>query len=98
VPWDDPDPADPQVLVGVAVPGDAGALREMAYAFAEEFARMGLDAGRIVRLFATPFYAGPHRAWRGLGEAAVRAIVEECVLVFGPHRPGGAPAPPEERD
>jgi hypothetical protein len=89
------------MLVGVAVPGDAGTLRDMAYAFAEEFARMGLDAGRIVRLFATPFYAGPHRAWRGLGEAAVRAIVEECVLVFGAHDahpPGGAPAPPEERD
>jgi hypothetical protein len=98
MPWQDPDPGDPQVLVGVTLPPDPEALRDMAYAFAEELARMGLDQERIVRIFATPFYAGAHRAWRGLGPAGVRTIVAECVAVFGRHRHGGAAAPPEERD
>ena len=83
MPYGDPDPSDPHVLVGVGLPAEAGTMREMAYVFAEEFARIGLDAPRILRLFASPFYAGAHRAYRALGEAAVREIVEECVAVWG---------------
>jgi hypothetical protein len=86
MPYGEPDPSDPSVLVGVALPSEAETMTEMAYAFAEEFARMGFDARRILRLFANPFYAGAHRAYRTLGEPALTAIVEECVGVWGRRR------------
>jgi len=82
MPYRDPDPTDPSVLVGVAVPADAEAMRSMAWVFAEEFARMGYDGPRILGLFRSPFYAGAHGAWRALGEAEVAAIVDECVGVW----------------
>ncbi len=86
-----PKPAehdDPMELVGVPVPADGQVWREMAYVFAEEFARLGYDAPRLLALFRSPFYAGLHRAWRALGEAEVRAIVAECVGAWG-RRPAG---------
>jgi hypothetical protein len=83
MPFDDPDPTDPQMLVGVVLPSDEQATREMAYVFAEEFARMGFDAQGILRLFRDPFYAGAHGAYRSLGEDGIRVIVEECVSVWG---------------
>ena len=43
MPYGDPDPSDPSVLVGVEVPADAGAMREMAWVFAEEFAGLALQ-------------------------------------------------------
>ena len=86
MPYREPDPSDPNVLIGIGVLADAESMRDMAWVFAEEFARMGFDPERIVRIFANPFYAGAHRAYRALGEAAVRAIVEECVGVWGRHR------------
>jgi len=85
VPYGDPDPTDPGVLVGVALPAELEATRDMAWVFAEEFARMGFDAPRILGLFRSPFYAGAHRALRLLGETEVTAIVRECVGVFGAH-------------
>jgi hypothetical protein len=83
MPYDDPDPTDPQVLVGVALPSSEEATREMAYVFAEEFARMGMDAHGVLSLFTNPFYAGAHQIYQALGADAVRGIVEECVIVFG---------------
>ena len=83
MPFADPDPTDPTVLVGVALPAEADATRDMAWVFAEEFARMGFEAPRILRLFRSPFYAGAHEALRMLGEPEVVAIVDECVSVFG---------------
>ena len=85
MPWDAPDPTDPSVLVGVELPAPADATREMAWVFAEEFARLGFDARRILSLFRSPFYAGAHRAWRALGEPEVAAIIDQCVSVWGPH-------------
>jgi hypothetical protein len=82
MPYREPDPSDPTVLVGVAVPAEPEAMREMAWVFAEEFARMGYDAARILAVFRTPFYAGAHQAWCVLGEAEVKAIVDECVAVW----------------
>ena len=90
MPYGDPDPTDPGVLVGVALPAELEATRDMAWVFAEEFARMGFDASRILGLFRSPFYAGAHRALRLLGETEVTAIVRECVGVFGAHT--GPPA------
>lgn len=83
MPYDDPDPTDPNVLVGVLLPGNAETMREMAYAFAEEFARMGHDHGQIETLFKTPFYAGAHRAYLALGEAEIQTIINECVAAWG---------------
>lgn len=86
MPYGDPDPADPNVLVGVALPAEAETAREMAYVFAEEFARLGFDEARLLRLFKNPFYAGLHQAYRALGEPAVSEIISECVRVWGPRR------------
>ena len=85
MPYRDPDPSDPNVLIGVAVAADAESMRDMAWVFAEEFARLGYDARRILGLFRSPFYAGAHRAWRALGEAETAAIVDQCVSVWGRH-------------
>jgi hypothetical protein len=89
MPYRDPDPTDPTVLVGVALPGDREAMRRMAWVFAEEYARLGFDAQRIGTLFRTPFYGGAHRALRALGEREVAAIIAECVAVWGRRAPEG---------
>ena len=83
MPYGDPDATDPMAFVGVALPGGAEAARDMAYVFAEEFARLGYSVERILRLFHTPFYRGAHSAYRALGAEAVREIVRECVGVWG---------------
>jgi hypothetical protein len=99
MPYDDPDPQDPMMLVGVTLPAGRAAQVEMARVFAEEYARMGFDEERILGLFRRPFYAGAHRALRALGEDVVRAIVRESTGVWGRVRivdrvpdPGGPPA------
>ena len=87
MPYDEPDPQDPMMLVGVGLPSGPGAQREMAWAFAEEFARLGYGETQILALFRRPFYAGAFGAWRELGEEEVRAIVRETVAVWGRVRP-----------
>jgi hypothetical protein len=83
MPYGDPDPEDPHVLIGVLLPADRASLREMAVTFAEEFAALGYGAERLMALFKEPFYAGAHQAFKVLGEAEVRRIVQECVTVRG---------------
>jgi hypothetical protein len=83
MPYNDPDPTDPNVLVGVVLPADEEAMHEMAYVFAEEFARLGHDRQRILTLFKSPFYAGAHGAYRALGEEAIQVIVDECIAAWG---------------
>ena len=85
MPYDDPDPDDPHVLVGVSLPGDEATTREMADAFADEFARLGFDRdAHRCGCSANPFYAGAHR-----GLAAPRrrrdrrASCEESLRVYG---------------
>ena len=89
MPFGDPEPDDPTVLVGVTLPADVEATRDMAWVFAEEFARLGHDAAQIMRVFRSPFYVGAHDALRRLGEAEIAAIVDECVGVFGRRAPQG---------
>ena len=86
MPYDDPDPEDPNVLVGVELPADAESTRQMAWAFAEEFAALGFDEERLLALFAQPFYAGAHQALRVLGAAEIRSIVTESLSVWGRYR------------
>jgi hypothetical protein len=83
MPYDDPDPTDPNVLVGVELPGTAESTRDMAYVFAEEFARMGFNKKKLLHVFQTPFYAGAHRAYLELGEAEIEKIVDECLGIWG---------------
>jgi len=85
MPLADPDPDDPTILVGVALPAGAEAARDMAWVFAEEFARLGYDGAQLLTLFRSPFYAGAHDALRRLGEREIAAIIAECVGVFGRH-------------
>ena len=86
MPKDDPDPSDPHVLVGVSLPASPEATTEMARAFAEEFAAMGWDEARLLGLFKRPFYAGPHQAYRLLGEETTLSIIREAVQVWGRYR------------
>ena len=83
MPYDDPEPDDPTMLVGVRAPADDDSMREMAYAFAEEFTTIGFDRHRLLALFRSPHYAGAHGALRALGEAEIERIVDEIQSVYG---------------
>ena len=82
MPYDEPDPSDPNVLVGVDLPGDADSVREMAYAFAEEYASLGYSEEQTLHLFHHTSYAGPAAALAFLGEVEIRRIVRECLDVW----------------
>jgi len=83
MPFKDPDPTDPNMLVGVMLPADAEATRDMAYVFAEEFARLGYSREQLLWLFKNPFYGGAHGAYRALGENETVSIIDECLDVWG---------------
>ena len=70
---------DPFEMVGVALPQemDDEALTEMACCFVEEFARMGYQGEKLMRLFRHPFYKGPHSVYRAKGEGFVQALVDQ---------------------
>lgn len=86
MPYNEPDPSDPNVLVGVSLPGDEETTREMAIAFAEEFALLGFDQKRLLNVFRTPDYEGAHRAYRLLGEEEILRIIGEATSFFGRFR------------
>ncbi|MCC7261089.1 MAG: hypothetical protein IT369_01075 [Candidatus Latescibacteria bacterium] len=83
MPLHEPDATDPMMFVGVTLPGDLESTREMAYVFAEEFARLGHPAVQILDLFRKPFYQGAHQALLALGEEEVTRIVGECADLWG---------------
>ncbi len=83
MPYKDADPEDPQELVGIGFPADGETHLDMAYVFAEEFARLGFSEQRLVHLFRNPFYRSAHQAWRMLGEERIAAIVGEACRVWG---------------
>ena len=83
MPYEDPDPGDPNMLVGVEAPADEGSELEMAYVFAEEFTRLGFSEQRLLALFHHPFYAGANRALRILGEEKIRSIIQESLAIWG---------------
>ena len=83
MPFKDPDPSDPNMLVGVMLPAEAEATRDMAYVFAEEFARFGYSREQLLGLFKNPFYGGAHGAYRALGENQTLSIIDECLSVWG---------------
>jgi hypothetical protein len=75
--FDDADPSDHRPLEAESARPDA--IRATAETFADEFARLGLSAPGIMRIFADPSYRGPHRALLALGEVVVRRIVARAV-------------------
>ena len=83
MPYDEPEFDDPQELLGVELPGDESVTREMAAAFADEFAQLGFTRAQILALYRRAEYAGAHQAWRLLGEDEVARIVDESLEVFG---------------
>jgi hypothetical protein len=83
MPYHEPEFDDPQELVGIELPGDEAVTREMAEAFADEFARLGFTRTQILALYRAAFYAGAHRAWQLLGEQEIARIVDESVAVWG---------------
>ncbi len=83
MPFRDPDPTDPNMLVGVMLPADADAMRDMAYVFAEEFARLDYTREQLLWLFKNPFYGGAHGAYQALGENETLSIIDECLAVWG---------------
>ena len=72
------EPEDPLELVGVQMKEgpDERALEEMAGCFIEEYARMGWNGERILKLFRNPFYRGPNQILRAKGEEFVRERIE----------------------
>jgi hypothetical protein len=86
MPYHEPDPSDPNVLVGVSLPGDEETTREMAIAFAEEFAFLGFDPKRLLNVFRTPDYEAAHRAYLLLGEEEILRIIGEATNFFGRFR------------
>jgi hypothetical protein len=102
MPYDDPDPTDPTMLVGVAFPGGDDPMGAMARVFADEFARLGLDGREIFALFEDPHYAGPHAAMTALGVPMVLTIIQEAasrwprVSIIDAPAAGDAALPDEE--
>jgi len=81
--YDKPEADDPLAFVGIGMPSGPEAVTDMAYTFAEEFARLGHSEDEIVVLFRNPFYRGAHDAYQTLGEEGIRRIIGECVGVWG---------------
>ena len=86
MPYDDPEPEDPHELVGVELPGDEAQTREMAAAFADEFAQLGFTRAQILALYRKAEYTGTRRAWTLLGEETITRLVEESLAVWGRFR------------
>lgn len=83
MPYHEPEAEDPHELIGVELPGDEAVTRDMAAAFAEEFAQLGFTRPQILAVFRRAEYAGAHRAWRLLGEEAIARLVDESLAVWG---------------
>jgi hypothetical protein len=74
---------DPLELVGVVLPADLESTRDMAYVFAEEFARLGYTREQLLGLFKNPYYGGAHGVYQALGENDTLSIIDECLNVWG---------------
>jgi hypothetical protein len=77
MPKDEFDAEDPLELVACEVPLEETHVAEMAACFIEEFRRMGWSAAAIYALSCEPGYHGPHTALERLGDARVRALIEQ---------------------
>jgi hypothetical protein len=76
---DDPLSGSQHIVADLLFPEKPEAMRDMAEIFAEEFARMGYSAPRILALFSDPAHAGAHAALHALGETTIRKIIVRAV-------------------
>ena len=84
MPYDDPDATDPLTLHGVELDvNEAGAAREMAECFVEEFIRLGHSSTAILELFLGGRFAGPALALRQLGRERIETIIDEQFQKWG---------------
>ncbi len=85
MPYEDPDPTDPMMLHGMAFEtNDDQAIREMAACFIDEYLRLGFTPDRVLKVFQTKGYVGPHSAYQILGERAVVSMIDEYAKRWGP--------------
>ncbi len=86
MPYRDPDPEDPMALVGVEIESGEENLEEMAYIIAEEYAQIGFDEERLLRVFRNPYFRSAHQAWTVLGEMRTTEILREALGFWGRFR------------
>ena len=102
MPYGDPDDTDPMMLNGVLLENGESppldAVRDMAECFIDEYARLGFDSNRILRMFRTKGYAGPYMATEMLGENAIHELVELVLARWGGRRDGATVRRREERE
>jgi len=70
-------------IVGTRASSYAASCEQSCRIFAGEFARLGLDAEKVVQLFRSPFYVAPYRTYQILGEEKVSKIVRASVDLWG---------------
>jgi len=74
-------------IMGVELGGQTEAeLRDMVLCITEEFVREGWSEEKLLEMFQTPFYQGPHLAWKQKGDEFVRSIIREAVKMWRPTR------------
>lgn len=107
MPYNDPDNTDPMLLNRVTIETDDDRMADMAACFIEEYLRMGFDGDRVLDIFRTRGYAGPHMAFEALGERRIRAMIGDQIRLRGgrppidqhkPLRPAGRDADDIERN
>lgn len=86
---------DPLELSGVEVEGDPEVMLDC---IVEEYARMGCDAGDILRMFNDPFFQGPYGLTRAFGRDYVRLRVEGVLRRCGVLRVRVVEHPADEAD
>ncbi len=75
MPYGEPEAGDPFEFVALGMPSGPEAVSDMAYTFAEEFARLGYSEQALMALFVNPHCRGAHGAYEALGKEKVRQIV-----------------------
>lgn len=82
-------PDDPMALVGVRL--QQADQRAMARCLIEEYLLLGWDERQLLLLFTRPCFRASHQLYLQLGEAGVRALIEEvCAGWRGTSREGEA--------
>ena len=87
MPYGEPDEEDPMELMAMEIPATRDSVEDMVSCFAEEYARMGYSAARIMELFKNPHYVPAYGALQQVGEKKVRQMVAEALFIYG-HREG----------
>jgi hypothetical protein len=87
-----PDDKPVNLCRPLGAPTEMESMHETACSCAEEFARMGHDGPKILRMFQNPFYVGAYRAYRRLGHLTTAAIIDKCLAGTGQSRVYGQTA------